>query len=327
MQQTLKNYPSYIPLKHYQLDICDENALKKAFNSVTIVFHCAGKSLEYLHDGINHIDQYWCDNTNATEILLKVMHEQKISYLVYVSDAYANLPIGDNFGLSEQVHLGFPKNFMLGIYGESKIRAEMCVRKAAAKGQINALILRPTFIYGEGEKHLLNSALKLCAIYGGIPYLQDQNRGHHQFLYAGNMAAIMLRGMVCLKEDPERYNGEVVICMDCTPCTRFIDFMEPFLEAKGLKRISTSNYLQTHFMGIFYEILNKFAPKNSYGHLTLLANKFINCWSIGFSNRKLRLLLDFVPPYEQSEAVEQSLRWHRKNGQTFGNHNGIVKMK
>ncbi|VBB32919.1 unnamed protein product, partial [Acanthocheilonema viteae] len=308
------DYPACIPLIHHQFDICDENELKKALNSVTTVFHCAGKSLEYLHDGINHTDQYWYDNTNATEILLKVMHEEKIPRLIHVSDAYASLPEGDNYGLSEQMHLGFPNSFMLGIYGQSKIRAEMCVRKAAAKGQINALILRPTFIYGEGEKHLLGSALKLCSAYGGIPYLQDESRGHHQFLYAGNMAAIMKRGMVCLKESPERYNGEVVICMDCTPCIRFVDFMEPFLEANGMKRISTLSYLQTHLTAIFYEILNRIAPQKSFGHLTLMANKFINCWTVGFSNRKLRLLLDFVPPYEQSQAVDQSLCWHRKNG-------------
>uniref|UniRef100_A0A915PEU1 3-beta hydroxysteroid dehydrogenase/isomerase domain-containing protein n=1 Tax=Setaria digitata TaxID=48799 RepID=A0A915PEU1_9BILA len=311
----ITDFPLRIPLKHHQLEICDEDALKTVLDSVTTVFHCAGKSLEYLHDGINHSDEYWRDNTNATEILLKVMNEQKVLRLVYISDAYANLPAGDNYGLSEQVHLGFPKNFMLGIYGQSKIRAEMCVRKAADKGLIQALILRPTFIYGEGETHLLGSALKLCSVYGGIPYLKDDNRGHHQFLYAGNMAAIMERGMMCLKEDPERYNGEVVICMDCTPCKRFVDFMEPFLQANGLKRINITSYIQMHLAAIFYEILNRFAPDKCFGHLTLLANKFINCWTIGFSNRKLRLLLDFIPPYEQSEAVNQSLCWYREKGQ------------
>lgn len=64
------------------------------------------------------------------------MHEEKIPRLIHVSDAYSNLPIGDNYGLSEQVHLGFPDSFMLGMYGESKTRAEMCVRRAAAKGMI-----------------------------------------------------------------------------------------------------------------------------------------------------------------------------------------------
>ncbi|VDO37994.1 unnamed protein product, partial [Onchocerca flexuosa] len=331
-------YPSSIPLKHYQFDICDEDALRVAFNSVTTVFHCAGKSLEYLHDGINHSDKYWRDNTDdqkhklkinnlATEILLKVMHEQRISRLIHVSDAYAYLPMGDNYGLSEQMHLNFPNSFMLGLYGQSKVRAEMYVRRAADKGQINALILRPTFIYGEGERHLLGSALKLCSLYSGIPYLQDDNRGNHQFLYAGNMAAIMKRGMICLKENPEQFNGEVVICMDCTPCTRFVDFMEPFLKANGLKRVCTISYMQTHLTAIFYEILNRFASEKSIGHLTLLANKFINCWTVGFSNRKLRLLLDFVPPYEQSQAVDQSLCWFRKNrraGEMFSEATAMI---
>lgn len=61
------------------------------------------------------------------------MCEKKIPRLIHVSDAYSNLPVGHNYGLSEQMHLGFPNTFMLGLYGQSKIRAEMCVRRAAAK--------------------------------------------------------------------------------------------------------------------------------------------------------------------------------------------------
>ncbi|VDM99516.1 unnamed protein product [Thelazia callipaeda] len=283
--------------------------LKEALKSVTIIFNCAGKSFEYLHDGICHTDEYWHDNTDATEILIEVMIELKISFLIHISDAYANLPTGDNFGLSEQIHSGIPKNFMLGIYGQSKTYGELYVRNAASNNQINALILRPTFVYGEGEKHLLGSALKLCSLYGGIPYIQDMRRGFHQYLYAGNMAAIMERAMTCLKENPKYYNSEVVICMDCTRAKRFVDFMEPFLQVTDLKRVTILSYIQTYFVTIFYEILNKFAPNKCLGRLTWFANRFINSWTIGFSNRKLRLLLDFIPPYDQAEAVEQCINW------------------
>lgn len=309
------DYPSVIPQTNYQFDICDVNALENALRSVTTVFHCAGKQFEYLHDGKNHADEYWHDNTDAVEVLVTVMQRQNIPRLIYVSDAYANLPVGDNYGLSEQVHLGIPDSFMLGLYGQSKTRAEILVRKAASKGQLQVLVLRPTFIYGEGEKHLLGSALKLCANHGGIPYLQDDNRGHHQFIYAGNMAAIMERGRACLREDANRYNGEVVICMDCTLCKRFVDFMEPFLEAYGLKRVSKIGYVQACFTVLYYHILSKFAPQRCIGHLTFLANKFLNCWTVGFTNRKLRLLLDFIPLYEQEKALERSVRWHRENQQ------------
>lgn len=309
------DFPSVIPQKHYQLNICDENALELSLETATTVFHCAGKSFEYLHDGKDHSIEYWHDNTDATEALIQVIQRHKNIRLIYVSDAYAFLPVGDNYGLSEQMHLNIPKSFMLGTYGQSKTRAELYVRKAVDKGKLEAIILRPTFIYGEGEKHLIDSALKLCSIYGGILYLQDDNRGHHQFIYAGNMVAIMERAMICLKKNPTQYNGEVVICMDCTKCTRFVDFMEPFLEANGLKRLYKISYAQSYLTTLFYQILSKFVPEKCFGRITLLANKFLNCWSVGFSNRKLRLLLDFVPPYEQSEALSRSIRWYQENGQ------------
>lgn len=69
------------------------------------------------------------------------MNERMIRYLIHIGDAYANLPIGDNFGLSEQVHVGIPANFMLATYGESKIRGEMFVRRMVTKG-LNSFLPR-----------------------------------------------------------------------------------------------------------------------------------------------------------------------------------------
>lgn len=49
--------------------------------------------------------------------------------LVYVGDAYANLPVADNFGISEAMHLGEIKSYLLGVYGASRTQAELYARK------------------------------------------------------------------------------------------------------------------------------------------------------------------------------------------------------
>ncbi|VDN24123.1 unnamed protein product [Gongylonema pulchrum] len=73
------------------------------------------------------------------------------------------------------------------------------------------------------------------------------------------------------------------------------------MEVYGLKRVSKIGYLQSHLAALYYEIMNKFVPSLCSG------------WTVGFSNRKLRLLLDFVPQYEQEEALERVLCWHQEN--------------
>lgn len=62
------------------------------------------------------------------------MKENNIKILVYVGDAYGNLPNCDNYGLSEAMHLGVPPSFVLGAYGESRTKGELLARKAAENG-------------------------------------------------------------------------------------------------------------------------------------------------------------------------------------------------
>lgn len=76
----------------------------------------------------------------ATENVITVMIDQRIRNIVYVSDAYAHLPRCDNYGHSEQVHINIPENFMLGSYGESKVRAESYVMKFARKSNFSVKV-------------------------------------------------------------------------------------------------------------------------------------------------------------------------------------------
>uniref|UniRef100_A0A915EWK6 3-beta hydroxysteroid dehydrogenase/isomerase domain-containing protein n=1 Tax=Ditylenchus dipsaci TaxID=166011 RepID=A0A915EWK6_9BILA len=78
-------------------------------------------------------EDYMRDNLNATEKLLDAMFSANVQNLIFVGDAYANLPPGDNFGPSEVMHTNLESSFLLGHYGESVSRAEMCARKQVGK--------------------------------------------------------------------------------------------------------------------------------------------------------------------------------------------------
>ncbi|VDM45993.1 unnamed protein product [Toxocara canis] len=298
------DFPSVIPIKHYEFDICNELHLEHALSSCTTVFHCAAKSFEFVHSEQNFADQYWHDNVNATESLINVMQTKLVRRLIFVGDAFSMLPAGDNYGLSEYMHQSLPSNFMLG--------------------KFDAIILRPPFIFGEGETHLISMAKKVCSKYGGIPIIDGDDRGNHQFIYAGNMAAIMERSMRCLMKDAAKYNGEVVLCLDRTTCMTFTNFIMPYMEASGFRRCDSISYLSSFLMAAYHSLLSKIGSKQCFGYLTLTAHRFLNGWTVGFSNRKLRLLLDFIPPFDQSEAMKKSIEWYEENETTKRKQPSVV---
>jgi hypothetical protein len=65
--------------------------------------------------------------------------------LTLFSDAYANLPPGDNFGSSEAVHCSLPSKYILGQYGESRAKAEMEGREKCGKLMENGWMRRGQF--------------------------------------------------------------------------------------------------------------------------------------------------------------------------------------
>jgi len=61
------------------------------------------------------------------------MVECNVENLIYVGDAYANLPPADNYGTSESVHNALPSTYLMGEYGETRSRAELCARKMVGR--------------------------------------------------------------------------------------------------------------------------------------------------------------------------------------------------
>jgi len=301
-------------------------------NGCDAVFHLAGRSLQLLfgegdeEEAVNK--EYLRDNLTATEVLIDQMIDLGIPLLVFVGDALANLPMGDNFGLSEEMHLGLPSSFLLGQYGESKTRAELYARNALKRDpRLRAIFLRPTFIFGEGEHWLIDAAIQLCQAYGHLPYADGDNRGLHQFIYAGNMAAILEKSLVLLQQDADRINGEICYCMDSTKCTRVYDFLQPYLKSISFDRGQPINYFfmitgvwwnqfRRRWFNVNWPIPSLISARLliNWPIPSLISARLLIGWTVGFSGRKLRLLLDFVSPIDQAEAMRKSVNLFVESG-------------
>ncbi|QDK36224.1 NAD-dependent epimerase/dehydratase family protein [Bdellovibrio sp. NC01] len=127
-------------------DVTDILSLLEAFKGMDSVFHLAGviaykKSQRALMEKVN---------VQGTANVVEVCRELKIRRLVYLSSVVA---IGG--GRSSEQVLNESSEFNvhdldLG-YFETKHKAEMIVKKACDKGEIDAVILNPSTVYGPGD--------------------------------------------------------------------------------------------------------------------------------------------------------------------------------
>ena len=124
----------------------------------------------------------------ATESVLSAMISSNVQYLIFLSDAYANLEVEDNFGLSEDNYSGIPTSFITGEAGETRIRAELVARSFVGKKlnngkDLRAVFPRPVFLYGEGDRKLPLALKTVSKRYNGsVPYLDGASNGMFQYV-------------------------------------------------------------------------------------------------------------------------------------------------
>uniref|UniRef100_A0A0K0DJP9 Epimerase domain-containing protein n=1 Tax=Angiostrongylus cantonensis TaxID=6313 RepID=A0A0K0DJP9_ANGCA len=290
-----------VRVRPFVLDLVDEGALERALNGCNSVVHCAHAAMPWKYIDRKTNDDIWRDNLS-----------------VHVGDAYSALPIEDNYGLGEYVfkyrnsqHAGerylmlrknmmndYPGNYILGEYGESHTRAEMYARNAVARARsgpsLQGVFLRPVHVYAEQGSSSWITLMEM-AQEGHVPYVKGDRRGLHQFIYAGNLAAIVDRCLLLLAKEPDRVNSEIVYCVDETSVIPFRDFLEQRVRSPRFSSqvaISFEKAFLQQSLNYIKHTLGFEVPKNA---LSFTMFRFLFAKTIGFSNRKQRLLLDFVP--------------------------------
>ncbi|MFH1785018.1 MAG: NAD(P)-dependent oxidoreductase [Candidatus Micrarchaeota archaeon] len=125
-------------------DITDLDSCKKACEGIDVVIHCAGVLGGW---GIAN-QKFWDVNVNGTENMLKAASEAKVKKFIHISSCGVFGPMEDEQIANENCPYN-PTN----IYEKTKIEGEKIVLKYAKK--IPIIIIRPDFVYGPGDLHLL----------------------------------------------------------------------------------------------------------------------------------------------------------------------------
>ena len=180
-------------------------------------------------------------------------------------------------------------------------------------GQLATCVLRPMFIYGEGNPFLLGDMVKA---------LQNKSVLHRMSLpqarvnpvYVGNVALAHLQAARSLKDQQKRnaIGGKFYFISDDTPHVSYSDFNFVLMSPLGF-RIQSKPMMPLRLLYVFcfiLEVLCKMlrpfvsvVPPLSRQLLTILNTPF------SFSYQKAKRELGYVPRYSWEEARRNTTEW------------------
>jgi len=182
-------------------DLMNDSIPIDLFNSIDVVFHLAG----FAHDlressEVEHL--YYKLNTYSTIKLAKLAAISGVHRFIFVSSVKAG---GDK--IVKNFRGQDIQNGPEGIYGKSKLKAELGLLKICRKTSMNVSIVRPSLVYGPGVKgnlHLMLSGIEK----GWFPPLPETGN-KRSMIHVDDL----VRAIVLVSES-DGTNGEVFVATD-----------------------------------------------------------------------------------------------------------------
>jgi nucleoside-diphosphate-sugar epimerase len=134
-------------------DVRDRDKLIRSVQGIEVVYHLAAEH----HDNLHPASLYYEVNVGGAENLARAMEINAIKRLIFTSTVAV---YGLNPGVPDETSPVNPFND----YGHSKYEAELVFEKWAGKNHMNSLlIVRPTVIFGEGNRGNVYNLIKQIA--------------------------------------------------------------------------------------------------------------------------------------------------------------------
>ncbi|MCC8155639.1 MAG: NAD(P)-dependent oxidoreductase [Tannerellaceae bacterium] len=187
-------------------------------------------------------------------------------------------------------------------YGKSKLNAENYVR---SQNWFPYIILRPTGVYGPGEKDYF---MEIKSINAGIDFVVGRTPQRITFIYVKDLAYIAINAL----EKKEIKNKEYFVADgDIYTDEEFARLIQKIIGKKFVLRGRIPLWL-VHIACICSEQIGKFLNKS----MTLNSDKFIilkqRNWICDIS--PLQDDLNFKPSYNLEKGLEESIQWYREKG-------------
>jgi len=152
-----------LPVHHHIGDILDKNAVKKAMENATAVFHCAGIVSFWKKMRKKQYDV----NAEGTEVVSSTAMELGIQRFVHTSSVAAIGPAENGNIVTEDTPFRWDR-YDIG-YNISKHEAEMRIEEKMKNG-LNAVIVNPSTIVGPGDVNMHGSAIISNVLEERLPF-------------------------------------------------------------------------------------------------------------------------------------------------------------
>ena len=285
--------PLSIPIKAIQVgEIDDMTDWQEALLGIDTVIHLAGRS-HILHETISNPEAAFIKvNTKGTINLVKQSLKAGVKHFIFVSSIHAMAAESDNI-LNENspCHPDSP-------YGGSKLQAEQALINLAKDSNMTWTILRPTLVYGPGNRANMERLMKL--IKRGLPLPFGAIKNRRSFVFVGNLVAAVI---TCL-DHPNAANKIFLISDNQAVSTpQLIRLIAQQIQQPcQLLPVPTILLRFLGYLGDSLEfITGKTLPFNTYNIDRLLG-------SLAVDSRYIQKTLNWQPPFTLEQGLAQTIQ-------------------
>lgn len=271
-------------------DVTDAASVRAAASGVTHVFHCAA----ILGDSPNP-DQRRV-NVEGTRALLAGCVEAGVERLIYLS-SLAVLGARHHYGTDESA----PYQYARDGYTNSKIDAEKMVRDSVARRELEAVVLRPGFVYGPGDRLFLPRLID-GLVNGRFVYVGDGSKILN-LVYIDDLLQALL-----LARDRREAAGQVYNLTDGTKTSlrQYVAYLSEQLGIQAPTRKMPPMVAWT--ICYVLEFVTWLRRSTEPPPLNITRMKFLY-YNQDYSVEKLRQELGYAPRFTYREGLPAALAW------------------
>lgn len=280
--------------KYLHGDVTDVHSLLEAFKGIDTVFHLAGV-VAYKKSDRAQMERV---NVQGTQNVVEVCREHKVRKLVYLSSVVA---VGAGYTPDQVMNENSEYNIHdldLG-YFETKHEAEKIVKKACDRGEIDAVMLNPSTIYGAGDAKKGSRKMQVKVAQGKL-----------KFFTSGGVNVVAAEDVIqgIISAWKKGRTGERYIL--CGENMLIKDLFKMIAEEAGVKpphKLMPDTVL--HVVGAIGDTMEKLGLKGPLSR----ENAYTATMYHWFDCTKAKQELDFNPRPAR-EAIHNSVQWMKTNG-------------
>jgi nucleoside-diphosphate-sugar epimerase len=278
-KKTIK-LPSQIHIVE-DMEVSSDTDWSNALRDIDIVVHCAARVHITKDKSQNPFLDFKKTNSDGTLNLARQAASLGVKRFIFLSTIGVNGAETNSYPFKADDE---PKPY--SPYSESKLEAEIGLKKISEKANMAIVIIRPPLVYGPNAPGNFSTLLRFMKWSLPLPLGAIKNK--RSFVFLGNLVDLIIR---CI-EHPKAKNQIFLVSDDQDMST-----------TQFLQNINKALNAFTLLLPIPMRILSLLAK---YSRNERMAQQLLG--SLEIDIKKTKVLLEWKPPFNVIEAIEKSVR-------------------